>query len=406
VKKLIWAAAGLLLLGGFWAQNRRAAREAVVEREDGQQQTEVEMKAIVTGLVVAALAGPVLAEEAAPAPTKTTTESLTVIAPAACSEVRILTKDVSTTEVVAPSSARDDVVADTAPRKARIVVVPAVFSQELRSKFERELSEKFGITDRGVIENPGYTSYIIDALVNSRKVDVLERESLESVVKELEFGESDYADVAKVVKIGRMLNADYVVIPEIRYLVITSEEKQIPYLGRQQEQIKGKFATNVRVVDVATSQIIASNIDDVEKKTRFKDNLGPRSQQLRDFISGLYAESGANEAANVIDTAYPMKVVGVAPGQIVINRGKGAIEAGEVLNVYQTGEMMIDPDTKESLGYHEARIGSVRVVEVNEKTAKADVIEASAPIQRLYICRRDAKASAPQPVEPPAPKLN
>lgn len=362
------------------------------------------MRAIAIGLIL--LGGWVSARaEEAVAPGKTTTESVAVIKPGPGGEVRVLSKDVTTTEVAKPAAGRPDVAADTAPRKARIVVVPAVYAQEIRSKFERELSEKFGVTDPGIIENPGYTSFIIDALVNSRKVDVLERESLESVVKELEFGESDYADVAKVVKIGRMLNADYVVIPEIRYLVITAENKDIPYIGQQQEQVKGKLATNVRVVDVATSKIAASNISDVENKTRFRDNLGPRGQQVRDFVSGLYAESGIQESANVIDTAYPIKVVAVSGSQVIINRGKGAIEAGELLSVYQTGEMMVDPDTKESLGYHEAKIGVVRVVEVNEKTAKADVVEASGAMEKFYICRREAK-TAPQAVEPPAPKLD
>ena len=109
----------------------------------------------------------------------------------------------------------------------------------------------------------------------------------------------------------------------------------------------------------------------------------------------------------MIDTAYPIKVVAVAGDTLTINRGKGAIALGEVLEVYQAGEMMIDPDTKESLGFHETKVGKAKVVEVNEKTAKAEVLESEGAIPRLSICRRmKALDAAPAPVEPPAPKLD
>jgi curli biogenesis system outer membrane secretion channel CsgG len=338
--------------------------------------------------------------------TKITTEGVTVIQTEPATQTRIISKETTIAEPQGKTKPADTVATDTTPRKARVVVVPAVYSKEVRSKFERELNEKWSVTDAGVIENPGYTSYLVDALVNSHKLDVLEREDLKSPIKELDFGESDYADVAKVVKMGQMLNADYVVIPEIRYVSVLLEEKNVPYVGQKQNVVKGKFATNVRTVDVATSKIVASNISDVEKKTRFKDTEGPVSRQLKDFVATLYRDSAIQEAANVIDTAYPIKIVGVADNVCTVNRGKGAIELGEVLNVYRTGEIMIDPDTKESLGYHEARVGQVKVTEVNEKTAKAEIIEGAGKIEKLFICRREKAADPLKAVQPPAPKLD
>ena len=53
--------------------------------------------------------------------------------------------------------------------------------------------------------------------------------------------------------------------------------------------------------------------------------------------------------------------------------------------------MMVDPDTKESLGYHEARVGKVKVVKVDKKTCTAEVLEGVGKIAKLFICRRDVK---------------
>ncbi|MEI6218868.1 MAG: CsgG/HfaB family protein, partial [bacterium] len=297
----------------------------------------------------------------------------------------------------------------TAIRKARVAVVPATYVQEVRSKFERELKEAWGIGDFSTIENPGYTSFLKDALVNSRKLDVLERETLEASIKELNFGESDYANSAKVVKMGQMLNADYVVIPEIRYISISIEEKKVPFVSEKQLIVKGKISTGVRTVDVATSRIVASNMSEVEKKTRFKDVKGSMEQQVRDFVNSLYAESGRQEAAAIIDTAYPIRIMALSDEKTcTINRGKGAVEEGEVMVIYKPGEVMIDPDTKENLGYDQVAVGKLKVTTVGEKTAKAEIMGWNGNIEKLFLCRRDKKAEklTAEPIQPPAPKLD
>jgi hypothetical protein len=76
-----------------------------------------------------------------------------------------------------------------------------------------------------------------------------------------------------------------------------------------------------------------------------------------------------------------------------------------VLNVYRPGEMMVDPDTKESLGYHEARVGQVKVAKVDEKTCTAEILEGAGTIEKLNICRRDVKPAPAAPLAP-APKLD
>ena len=73
---------------------------------------------------------------------------------------------------------------------------------------------------------------------------------------------------------------------------------------------------------------------------------------------------------------FPAKVIARRDTQVTINRGEGAgVAVGDVLNVYALGEEMIDPDTKESLGRDEVKVGKVKITEVDPKFSKADVIE-------------------------------
>ena len=70
---------------------------------------------------------------------------------------------------------------------------------------------------------------------------------------------------------------------------------------------------------------------------------------------------------------------------------------GEVLKVYAAGEVMVDPETKENLGYQEAYVGTIKVVEVGQKTSKGVIVDQTATIDRLSICRRAEKISIDDP---------
>jgi hypothetical protein len=48
---------------------------------------------------------------------------------------------------------------------------------------------------------------------------------------------------------------------------------------------------------------------------------------------------------------------------------------GDVLNVYALGEELTDPDTKESLGREEVKVGKVKITQVNPKTSMADILD-------------------------------
>jgi hypothetical protein len=218
---------------------------------------------------------------------------------------------------------------------------------------------------------------------------MLEREDLQTVIKELDFGETDYADMQKVQKIGNMMGADYVVIPEIRYINITEEEKEVPYVGKKQGYFTCKIATAVRTVDVGSGKIVSYNITEHESKLRLREEeAAKKDQAVIDLMSDAQKETCLKEAANIADVAYPIKIMSINDDTVMLNRGKGAINEGEILNVYAAGEMMIDPDTKESLGYNEALVGKIKVTEVNNKTCQATIVERSGEIKKLSICRR------------------
>jgi len=283
------------------------------------------------------------------------------------------------------------------PRKARIAVVPAIYAQDARRKYIRELNEQLGITDPTLVENPGFTGHLVNALVHCRKFDVLERSALNDVIKEIDFGESDYADLSKSVRMGQMVNADYVLLPEIRFILFVREDKEIPYMPVDKVLFEGTMATNLRVVDVKTSRICSSNIGETAYQIRLERDPKDRLKQGLSFVDRMYEATATKEVSRIIDVVYPIKIIAVESHRVTLNRGSGAIQAGEILTVYKPGEDLIDPDTLEYLGTQEAMVGKVKVSQVTAKVSYAEVIEAAIPMETLFVCRRDREIETERP---------
>jgi hypothetical protein len=77
-----------------------------------------------------------------------------------------------------------------------------------------------------------------------------------------------------------------------------------------------------------------------------------------------------------VDVVFPAKVLIKRDNLVTINRGEGGgVAEGDTFNVYALGEEMIDPDTKESLGREEVKVGKVKISQVNPKTSMATILE-------------------------------
>jgi curli biogenesis system outer membrane secretion channel CsgG len=292
-------------------------------------------------------------------------------------------------------------------RKARVHVVPAIMTQERRRRIDREMNERFGLSDPNAWENPGYTSHLIDALVNTRKFDVVEREELRVLAQEMAFGESEYVDVNEAVRMGNMIGADYVVIPTISYLEVNTVEKNVPYIGGTQVSLEVKLGTAVRTVDVSTGKIIASNVNKLDKTERVRQG-NRTSSSVVEMIASVFKDSALAEAAMIVDVAYPIRIMSVSGDTVMLNRGRGAIVKGENLKIFNVGQMLVDPDTKESLGFAEEYVGMIQVTDVDQKTSKGQIVEKLGQIEPMAVCRRTSMPSTESQEKKfkPAPKID
>lgn len=226
------------------------------------------------------------------------------------------------------------------------------------------------------------TGDLVTQLVKSRRFDVVERSRVDDLMKEQEFSDSGYISAETAVQMGKMIGADYFVMGKIEHLEAALEDKPVPYgKGKTQQEGVGEMVVSMRVVDSRGGKIVAAekfNVKFTEKKVKspgiFVENL--REQAAREIVS------------TVVERVFPLKVVSVANGIAVINRGGAAsFKVGTVLAVYEQGDEIKDPDTEESLGFEETKVGELKVTEVLDKTSKAEITSGADVIKKGTVVR-------------------
>jgi hypothetical protein len=296
-------------------------------------------------------------------------------------------------------------VAVSEPHKARLAVLPAIFSKHFQPVFK--FSEKIEISGQtnlkmiftteheSRLEAPSFTLSLSEAFVNSRKFDVLERARLTETLKEIDFGESDYADASKAVPMGKALNAEYVVLPEIEVIHLVEEIKETPYVGTIRPILKGKMIVRNRVVDTGGTKVVAASTEEVQVERKLKENNPFLQSEINNLIIDLYQTASLRMLHRTIEAIYPVRLLEVVDGKVVLNRGEGAIAAGDEFEVYSLGKAYVDPDTGEMLGQGETKAAVIRVVRVAPKFAEAEIVEGAEALVgdvKGFLCRETASS--------------
>lgn len=294
---------------------------------------------------------------------------------------------------------------ETAPHKARLAVLPAIFSKDFKSEITgKEKIETSGQANLKMIftseyesrlEAPSFTLSLVEAFVGSRKFDVLERARLTEALKEVDFGESDYADVAKVVPMGKALNAEYVVLPEIEVIHLVVEVKDIPYVDRIRPKPKGKMIARLRVVDTATTKVVSAFTEEVQVERKLKYNDPFLASEMKNLVMDLYKAQSMRMLCRTLEAVYPVRLLEVTDGKAVLNRGEGAVSVGDEFEIFALGKAYVDTDTGESLGQGESRVARIKVNRVLPKFSEAEIVEGADKLTgdlKAYLCRETAKS--------------
>jgi len=276
--------------------------------------------------------------------------------------------------------------------RRKIAVIPfrvtkSIFSDQGSNVSSLEISRQF-------------TQKLVTELTQARKFSVIDREHMEEFLQEKKLLLSDDASFDEQMKIGAALGVDYLLLGTISDLDQKKTRYKIQATGETGNNHSATFVADYRIIVMATRQVkwsdsVTLSLDNDEIE-RIAPNLS--SGQI---LQALLERGAQNIIHKAMGNIYPLKVVKVQPnGDIVINQGGITVSRGDILDVYATGEKIIDPYTGESLGSSETWIAQIELTRIVSKLSYAKVLTGgSTKVDIGNICRRaDAeKASLPAP---------
>ena len=277
---------------------------------------------------------------------------------AACSNERMVYKEM-------PAPTRDKApVIDVAPKdiplhmgmrapllKKRIAIArldDTGWIPKLTLRRDDGLIGKFGGTAR-------LAEILIDRLHKSGRFDIVERKEIDTLIREIRFGETAYVDKTTAARAGNMLGA--------QCLLLASAGKNDSEATRDFQPI----AVFLRLVDVSTSRIIGSEVgvgaDLQEAAAQAVDGLVKTSEKTPWVGRILRIDKEGDKTRFVVDSGRDL-----------------GLEPGDVFAVFTLGEPVKDPENDRILGYPEKGAGLVRIVTVQDRISLAEPVQVTAEI--------------------------
>ena len=241
--------------------------------------------------------------------------------------------------------------------------------------------------DMGRIFGQNLVSY----LVQSRKFTVLDREFIKETLGERKLIVDGNTPVEEMARLGQDLVADYILAGVLEDVNFTTTKVKMQTSDRVITTRSGRFEFSYRIIDVDTRQIVFSDF----ARFKFKDSDIRRidssigNKNIESILCILAAEKVSRK---ILEAIYPIAIVSVNGKNVILNQGGSGVKAGDRFDVFELGERMVDPYTKEYIGREEIFTGTIEITRVNPKQSYARIIKSERDIRqnfqpKKFICR-------------------
>lgn len=193
------------------------------------------------------------------------------------------------------------------------------------------------------LEKPGVAQVnlvagmLSDLLKKTDKFDVVERQEVNQLIREIKFEKSDWVKKDPANELGNIYGVQYILLGEI-----------LPNYGGEQFN-SSQYTTTLRLVDVNTGVVISTGI-------------GQRDYLQKSLASAVHILSDDLEG-----NPWTCRVVRLDDKGVYINAGfDDKIEKNEVFAVIRLEDLIKDQTTGQVLGYKQTEIAKIKVVDVLE----------------------------------------
>lgn len=245
----------------------------------------------------------------------------------------------------------------------------------------------------------GISNELVTELLKTNKFRLIEREQIDKVIEEQDFGESGRVDTKSAAKIGKILGVQFLVMGRVTEFSLKSSEVGGLSLkngvGLGVKSTNAIVAIDARLVDTSSAEIIASVTGKGNKRnTNLSvavewEAISFGSDEFRQTNLGVaMREAVASAAQQLSDKAYnsgrgpaqPEKLSGVVAyvsgNKVIVNIGStSGIKPETVFIVKRVLDVVKDPTTGDIIDEVTEAVAEIKVTEVKEKSATCTVLK-------------------------------
>jgi hypothetical protein len=218
--------------------------------------------------------------------------------------------------------------------------------------------------------------------MESGQFSMIERDKVQAIMAEQNFGASGRVTPQTAAKIGQLLGVDLMLTGSVSQFSISRTGGGIR--GVSVGVTTGKVVLQARLVNTTTGEIVVAAEEENTKRLvgarvrsiNFEQEFdyGMANEIMHPAVEKMVVKIVENSAGMSGGASHSGRVIKVSGNQVWINLGANTgIQAGDSFDVIRKGEELIDPDTGLSLGAVEEKVGSVVVTQVQEKFSIATI---------------------------------
>lgn len=218
-----------------------------------------------------------------------------------------------------------------------------------------------------------------DALTQTERFQVLDREFNDEMQAEVDFINSGNARNEEVARLGQRLATDLILVPTIERFAYPRSSRKLRMSGRELTSYSGGGRISLRLINATTGEVVLSESFAYELPATAPSTLARSvdgvalAGQMMDALSSSMIKSIVNEI-------FPVSVVALTGNQVVLSQGGQSVSVGERYEAVLLGQELTDPQTGRSLGRMEVPCCVIRVDRVADQTSYGS-IEGDVPAQ-------------------------
>jgi len=196
------------------------------------------------------------------------------------------------------------------------------------------------------------TGLLVDKLAVTDKFIVVERKDINAVLREINFEKSKWVSPKEATKIGNLYGVKYIIISELL------KNK------RRTEVSQEDYTVTLRMCELETGRVAASGVGQAST------------------VDAAITQAVTAITDKVKSQPWSCVIARVEGDNVYLNAGYDeGLEKKMALGVYKTKEKIVDPLTKEILGFDNQKIGKIEITDViGADLSKAKILEKTEPI--------------------------